>query len=83
MAGEKKKKELLARARRALRGAWRCVYLAKVAEQKEYTALPEAEKKAAEGERKADRIDMLDDAVDEISCLIDTLEECKKEAAPQ
>ena len=45
--------------------------------------MTEAERKSAEGRRKADIIDMLDDAVDEISCLIDTLEECKKEAVVQ
>ena len=52
-------------------------------EQKAFDNLPGLLQDSECGEHMNDCIDMLDDAVDEIACLIDTLEECKKEAAVQ
>lgn len=80
---EKERKEQLDAARREFRKARGYVRAVLFSENDEYIAMTEAERKSAEGRHKADIIDMLDDAVDEISCLIDTLEECKKEAVVQ
>ncbi len=48
-------------------------------EQKAFDNLPESLQDSERGEQMNDCIDMLDDAVDEIACLIDTLKECAKE----
>ena len=45
-------------------------------EQEAFDNMPESLQDSERGEQMNDCIDMLDDAVDEIACLIDTLEEC-------
>lgn len=76
---EKERKEQLDAARDELRKARSHVRAVLFSENDEYIGMTEAEKESAAGRRAADVIDMLDDALDEIECLIDTLQECEKE----
>ncbi len=75
----KERRKRLAAARDELRKARSHVRAVLFSENDEYIGMTEAEKESAAGQRTADVIDMLDDALDEIGCLIDTLQECEKE----